>query len=74
MWRVSLYSASHEKRLKELSQQLRDVTEQRDSTSQELTEVRVQMKIVEDCRDAVKRDLAEAADNIRRGIQLNFKF
>jgi len=69
-----LYSASHEKRLKELSQQLRDVTEQRDSTSQELTEVRVQMKIVEDCRDAVKRDLAEAADNIRRGIQLNFKF
>jgi len=66
-----LHSASHDKRLKELSQQLRDVTEQRDCTTQEITELKVQMKIVEDCRDAVKRDLAEAAGNIRRGIQFN---
>ena len=58
---------SHDKRVKELSHQLRDVTQQRDLTSQQLTELKVQHKIIEDCRDSVKRDLAEASDNIRRG-------
>jgi len=54
--------------VKELSHQLTDLTQQRDVTTQQNSELKVQMNIIEDCRDAVKRDLAEAADNIRRGM------
>ena len=65
---VCCYRVSHEKRVKELSHQLTELTQQRDVTTQQNSELKVQMNIVEDCRDAVKRDLADAADNIRRGI------
>ena len=53
--------------MKELTHQLTDLNQQRDVTTQQNSELKVQMNIIEDCRDAVKRDLAEAADNIRRG-------
>jgi len=56
----------HDKRVKELSDQLSAVTEQHESATQQITELKVQMKIVEDSRDSVKRDLAEASDNIRQ--------
>ena len=64
---VCYYSVSHEKRVKELNHQLSYLTQQRDSNTQEIAELKVQMKMIEDCRDAAKRDLVDAADNIRRG-------
>ena len=54
--------------MRELSQQLTEMTQQHEAATHEMTELKVQMKIVEDCRDSVKRDLAEASDNIRRSI------
>ena len=67
-------SVSHEKRVKELTHQLRDMTHQHDSDAQRMTELSVQMKIIEDSRDAAKRDLADAADNIRRGTSLSHTY
>jgi len=52
--------------VKELSQQLSELTQQHDSATQQIGELGVQTKIVEESRDAVRRDLAEANDNIRQ--------
>jgi len=57
---------AHESRAKELSQQLSELTQQHDSATQQIGELGVQTKIVEESRDAVRRDLAEANDNIRQ--------
>jgi len=59
---------SHDKRVKELSQQVTDLTQQLDLATQQISELQGQTKVIEDSRDAVKRDLAEASDNIRRGM------
>jgi len=52
--------------VKELSQQLSELTQQHDSATQQIGELGVQTKVVEESRDAVRRDLAEANDNIRQ--------
>jgi len=69
-WRLLLLrcSVSHEKRVKELTQQLRERDQQHDSAAQQIAELKLHVKIVEDSRDSAKHDLTEAADSIRRGI------
>jgi len=59
----------HEKRERELSRQLSEMTQHHEAGTQQITELNTQMKIVEDTRDTLKRDLAEAADNIRQSIR-----
>ena len=64
---------AHDKRVKELSYQLSEVTQQHESATHDVTELKVQMKIVEDSRDSTKRELAEASDNIRRSTRVRSK-
>jgi rootletin len=59
--------AAHDKRVKELNNQLLDLNQQREAALNEIAELKIQLKILEEARDTVKRDLAEANDNIRSG-------
>jgi rootletin len=58
---------THDKRAKELNNQIVDLNQQRETALNEVAELKVQLKIIEEARDAVKRDLAEANENIRSG-------
>ena len=59
----------HDSRVKELNRQLTALTQQHDSTIQQMTEVKVHSKVLEDCRDALKRELTESAENLRQSIK-----
>jgi len=65
--RLGVCSVSSEKRASEQNRQLTQLTAQRDSSFNELGELKIQMRLIEDCREAAKRDLADAAESIRRG-------
>jgi len=56
-----------DKRVKELNNQLTELTQQHEAATQRVTDLEVQIKVLEESRDSIKRDLAEASDTIRRG-------
>lgn len=58
---------AHEKEVKDLTNQIRDVMRKKESALKEVAELKVQLKMVEEARDNIRRDLIEANRKIREG-------
>ena len=63
------FSVEHEKKLKELNNQIRDLQNQKESALREVAELKVQLKMAEETRDTIRHDLIEANRKIREGMQ-----
>ena len=59
---------SNAKCTNELNRQLLDLSQQHEALLNEANELKVQLKRVEESRDTFKRDLADATENNRNGM------
>jgi hypothetical protein len=62
-----LCSDAHEREVKNLMEQLREVARQREAALGEVVELKTQLKLVEESRDGFRRDLIDANRCIREG-------
>ena len=60
-------SLAHEKELKDLNNQIKELQRQKEAALREVAELKVQLKMVEETRDTIRRDLIEANRKIREG-------
>lgn len=67
LW-LSPCSDAHEREVKTLNEQLREVARQRESALREVAELKTQLRMVEEIRDAIRRDLIDANRAIREGV------
>ena len=58
---------AHEREVKNLNEQLREVARQREAALAEVIELKTQLKMVEETRDAIRRDLIDANRAVREG-------
>ena len=63
-------SVAHEKEIKELQNQMKELERQKEAALREVAELKVQLKMVEETRDAIRRDLIEANRAIREGEEV----
>ena len=62
-----LHSVAHEKEVKNLLNENRDLQNQKDSVLREVAELKVQLKILEESRDTFRHDLMDANRCLREG-------
>ena len=62
-----VFREAHEREVKNLNEQLRDVARQREAAMAEVIELKTQLKLVEETRDAIRRDLIDANRAVREG-------
>ena len=60
-------SLNHEKEIKDLTNQIRDLDRQREAALREVAELKTQLKLVEEARDNVRRDLIDSNRRVREG-------
>lgn len=58
---------AHEAEVKNLNNQITDLSRQREAALREVAELKVQLKMTEETRDSIRRDLIEANRKIREG-------
>lgn len=58
---------NHEKEIKDLTNQIRDLERQRESALREVADLKTQLKLVEEARDNVRRDLIDSNRKVREG-------
>lgn len=63
-------SVLHEKDVKDLTNNIRELQQQREAALREVAELKVQLKMVEETRDTIRRDLIDANRKIREGNSL----
>lgn len=60
-------SMSHQKEIKDLTNQIRDLERQREAALREVADLKTQLKLVEEARDNVRRDLIDSNRKVREG-------
>lgn len=60
-------SMNHQKEIKDLTNQIRDLERQREAALREVADLKTQLKLVEEARDNVRRDLIDSNRKVREG-------
>lgn len=58
----------HEKEVKNLNNEIRDIQRRNEMLLNEISEMKVQMKVLEENRDTLRHDLLEANRKLREGL------
>lgn len=66
-------SMNHQKEIKDLTNQIRDLERQREAALREVADLKTQLKLVEEARDNVRRDLIDSNRKVREGQYMCIK-
>ncbi len=64
---------NHQKEIKDLTNQIRDLERQREAALREVADLKTQLKLVEEARDNVRRDLIDSNRKVREGQYMYIK-